>query len=327
MYNATETKEKCYINFSRWPHPLILPGDLQCRLSDHEAQYFEEFQLHARSHHAGPKGFVKTSGECMESVQEDDSRGRRKQRERQQAAQEWRQGINESERQISSLLRRFARKVDRRAAKIEPQTRPGNPRARWGANRLLARAQNPPSSEGGDGSRSGPHGGSQEERERARAAFVEALAVEAEGAPKQVLATFMANSDRLLWSVQGERGTLSWRNPSSAAQGEGGDGVQRARSAQERGRERGTAGRRARGKGRETSNRPDAECERGRDGGGRRSEDRADLVSGEAVARPAVCTAEVMERLRIMAKTSVVAVRMLANAERNRQLSRGGAAP
>ena len=40
-----------------------------------------------------------------------------------------------------------------------------NPGARWGANRLLARAQNPSSSEGGDGSRSG---GSQEERERAR---------------------------------------------------------------------------------------------------------------------------------------------------------------
>ena len=39
-------------------------------------QDFEEFQLHVRSHHAGPKGFVKT--ECMESVQESDSRGRRK---------------------------------------------------------------------------------------------------------------------------------------------------------------------------------------------------------------------------------------------------------
>ena len=67
-----------------------------------------------------------------------------------------------------------------------------------------------------------------------------------------------------------------------------------------------------------------AESERSRDGGGRSSEDRAGEVSGEAVARPAVCSAEVMERLRIMARSSVVAARMLANGERNRQLSRGG---
>ena len=163
---------------------------------------------------------------------------------------------------------------------------------------------------------------------------MEALAVEAEEAPKQVLTTFMAlvvarqgNSDRVLWSVQGERGIISGRNPSSAAQGEGDDGVRRARGAQERGRGCGNAKRRARGEGRETSNRPDAESERGRDGGGRRSEDRAGEVSGEAVARLAVCTAEVVERFRIMARASVVAARMLANAERNRQLSRGGAAP
>ena len=51
VYNATETKGKCYINFSRWHR---LPDDLQCRLCDHEAQDFEEFQLHARSHHARP---------------------------------------------------------------------------------------------------------------------------------------------------------------------------------------------------------------------------------------------------------------------------------
>ena len=55
------------------------------------------------------------------------------------------------------------------------------------------------------------------------------------------------NSDRVLWSVQGEGGVLSGRNPSSSAQGEGDDDVQRARSAQERGRGRGNAGRRARG--------------------------------------------------------------------------------
>ena len=48
------------------------------------------------------------------------------------------------------------------------------------------------------------------------AAFVEALAVEAEGAPKQVLTTFMT-----LAAARQE-------NPSSAAQGEGDDGVQRS---------------------------------------------------------------------------------------------------
>ena len=75
---------------------LILPDDLQCRLCDHEAQNFEQFQLHARSHHAGPQGVLKTSDGRMESGQESDSRGRRKQRERQQAAQEWRQGIKQA---------------------------------------------------------------------------------------------------------------------------------------------------------------------------------------------------------------------------------------
>ena len=84
------------------------------------------------------------------------------------------------------------------------------------------------------------------------------------------------------------------RNPSCSAQGEGDDVVQHARSAEERGRGRGNAGRRARGKGPETSNRQNAESEEGRDGSGRRSENRAGEVNGEAVARPAVCTAEVM---------------------------------
>ena len=44
---------------------------------------------------------------------------------------------------MRASARRFARNVDRRPAKTEPQTRPGNPSARWGANRLQARAQNP----------------------------------------------------------------------------------------------------------------------------------------------------------------------------------------
>ena len=81
------------------------------------------------------------------------------------------------------------------------------------------------------------------------ATFVEALAVEAEGAPKQVPTTFMAlvaarqDSDRAPWSVQGQGGVLSGRNASSSAQSEGDDGVRRARSAQERGSVRGNAGR------------------------------------------------------------------------------------
>ena len=60
VYNATGTKGTCYINFSR-------PHDLKCRLCEHEAQDFEEFQLHARTHHAGSKGFVKTTDGRMES--------------------------------------------------------------------------------------------------------------------------------------------------------------------------------------------------------------------------------------------------------------------
>ena len=176
-------------------------------------------------------------------------------------------------------------KVDRRAAKTEPQTRPGNPRARWGAHSLLARAQITASSEGGDGSRSGLHGGeSRSEGEgtgwepphtHVAVACVEALAVEDRGGAQASADEIhgarsgeAGNSDRVLWSVKGEGGVLSGRNPSSSAQGEGDDDVQRARSAQERGRGRGNGGRRARGQGRETSNRPNAESERSREGVG-----------------------------------------------------------
>ena len=65
----------------------------------------------------------------------------------------------------------------------------------------------------------------------------------------------------------------------------------------------------------------------GEGGGAAMPEEGLEVRDGEAVARPAVCTAEVMERLQILARTSVVAARMLANEERNRRLSRGGAAP
>ena len=160
------------------------------------------------------------------------------------------------------------------------------------------------------------------------AAFVEALAVEAEEAPMQVLTTFMALVAARQETVTECFGAFRVKEAHSADETPAAQ--RKAKVTMEllkNGEGAGDAGRRARGEGRETRNRPDAESERGRDGSGRRSEDRAGEVSGEAVARPAVCTAEVMERLRIMARTSVVAARMLANAERNRQLSRGGAAP
>ena len=178
-----------------------------------------------------------------------------------------RQGINESERQISSLLRRFAWKVDRRAAKTEPQIRPGNQRARWGAYRLLAPAQNPPSIEA-------PY-------TRVAAAFVEALAVEAEGAPKQVLATFVALVAARQETVTECFGAFSVKEAYSADETPAAQRKAKVTMAfnalgvlKSEGVERGNAGRRARGKGRETSNRPDAESERSREGG-RRSEDRA----------------------------------------------------
>ena len=189
----------------------------------------------------------------MEGCQESDPRGRGKQRERQQAAQEWRQGIDESERQVSSLIRGYAGKVDRRAAKAEPPTRPGTQRARWGAHRLLARAQITESGEGGIGSRSGLQGGSHETRTRARAGS----AVHARGSgirgsthgrgggTTQTSADDLhgargsaaGKSDRVLLSVQGEGGLINGGNSSSAAQGKGDDDVQLARSDQQRGRE------------------------------------------------------------------------------------------
>ena len=72
------------------------------------------------------------------------------------------------------------------------------------------------------------------------------------------------------------------------------------------------AERRARGKGRAPSHRPNV---------------RAGASGGEAAARPAECSAEVIKRLRVMARPSLIAARMLARAERNQQLSRDGAAP
>ena len=91
----------------------VPPEDLNCRLCEHEAQYFEEFQLHARSRHAGPQGFANNCDGRMEG----DARSRGRQRARQQVGQEWSQGIDESERQISRPIRGYAEKVHRRTAK------------------------------------------------------------------------------------------------------------------------------------------------------------------------------------------------------------------
>ena len=84
----------------------------------------------------------------------------------------------------------------------------------------------------------------------AAAAFVEALTAEAEGAPQQVLETFMAargraagNSDRVLWPIQSQGGPPGRGDASNPAQGKGDDNVQRVRGEQERGRG-GDAGRR-----------------------------------------------------------------------------------
>ena len=52
--------------------PVIPSEDLNCRLCEHEAQDFEEFQLHARSHHPGPQGFVNNCDGRMEGVRESD---------------------------------------------------------------------------------------------------------------------------------------------------------------------------------------------------------------------------------------------------------------
>ena len=82
-----------------------------------------------------------------------------KPRAKQQAGQRWRQGVDESERQISSLIRGYAGKVDRRAATAEPKARPGHARARVGPHRLLARAHIVEGCDGGTGSGSGLRGG------------------------------------------------------------------------------------------------------------------------------------------------------------------------
>ena len=146
------------------------------------------------------------------------------------------------------------------------------------------------------------------------------------------------NSDRVLWSVQGEGGVLSGRNPQQYSARKvtmafNALGVRKNEGVGAAMLDEGLEVRDV------TSHRPDAESERSRDGGGRRTEDRSGSSGRETaarlaeclaevidtlrvMARPPVCTAEVMERLRTVARTSVVAARMLANEERNRQLSR-----
>ena len=66
--------------------------------------------------------------------------------------------------------------------------------------------------------------------------------------------------------------------------------------------------------------------DRTREGIESRTEDRAGVSGGEAAARFAECSAGVIERLRVMARHSLIAARMLARSERNQQLSWDGAA-
>ena len=91
-----------------------------------------------------------------------------------------------------------------------------------GPHRLLARAQIVESSDGGTGSGSGPHGGSQETRTRARAGSTVAERQET------VIQCF---------GVQGGGGLPSRGNTNNPAQGQGDQDIQRARGDQERGRE------------------------------------------------------------------------------------------
>ena len=131
-------------------------------------------------HERHPQGFVNNCDVWMEGVQESDAKKRGRQRARQQAAHEWRQGIDESDRQISSLIRGYAGKVDRRTGKAELKARPGHARDFWLASTVTAGLE----AEG--------HGLGAPYTHVA-AAFVEARTAEAEGALKQVLTTFMAH--------------------------------------------------------------------------------------------------------------------------------------
>ena len=154
------------------------------------------------------------------------------------------------------------------------------------------------------------------------AALVEALTAEAEGAPKQVLMTFMAHvaerqdtvieccgafrvkahsSDEMPAPQRKAKVTMTF-NALGVIKSVGGAGML-------------------------DEDRPNVESERSREGSGSRTEDSAGASGGEAAARPAACSAEVIERLGVLARHSLIAAKMLARAERNQQLSRDGAAP
>ena len=145
------------------------------------------------------------------------------------------------------------------------------------------------------------------------AAFVEALTAEAEGQPKQVLTTFRAHVAARQETVTGCFGAFRVKEASSTEETPAAQRKAKVTMTfnslgvinNEGGRGRGNVGRRARGQARETSTRPNTERERSREVSGSRSKDRIGENSGETVARPAVCSAEVIERLRIMARSSV----------------------
>ena len=157
--------------------------------------------MHARSHHAGAKGFVKLAmGGWRVAKRATPEREEGSARDSKLTKNGGKGSLKASARSAASHEDTLGRSIVA-LQKLSLKPRPGNPRARWCAHTLLARAQVTASSDGGMEARTG-YMEEVKKRERGHglgapcthvaAAFVEALTVEAEGAPKQVLTTFMA---------------------------------------------------------------------------------------------------------------------------------------
>ena len=159
----------------------------------------------------------------------------------------------------------------------------------------------------GSGFRGGPHG-------RGR------------GAPQQVLETFMAHVAERQETVIECFGPFRVMEAHQAEetpatqQGKGDDDLQRVRVI----KSEGGAGMLDEGFQVRDVRRAiaqNAENARGKEASGIRTEDGAAASGGEAVARTAPCSAELIERLKVMARRSSKAAELLARAERNQQLT------
>ena len=158
--------------------------------------------MHARSHHAGPKGFVKTSVECMESVQDSDSRGRRKQRERDSKLPK--SGGKGSMRASARSAASYKDSEGRSIVALQTLSLQHDQEIRELAGALTDFWLAPKTLQAVKAGMEALADYMEEVRKRERghglgapyahvaAAFVEAFAVEAEGAPKQVLTTITA---------------------------------------------------------------------------------------------------------------------------------------